>query len=227
MTSRAERARRWVDGELGAVEEAALFAEAERDPALRAALDDAVLTLEALAALEPEGPPAPPPDLVNASVLRAVTRRAEEERAPLLTKLLRGRLVLRPRPIRLRPLGLALGVAALTLAALWARDGAAPGAPMGEGPAGDASAVAVRLILPAEGARHVAVAGDFNDWATDRTFLEDPEGDGVFTGMLRVPPGSYAYMFVIDGEEWVADPYAATYRDDGFGNQNAVLRVVD
>jgi hypothetical protein len=32
-------------------------------------------------------------------------------------------------------------------------------------------------------------------------------------------------MFVVDGKAWVTDPKAETYRDDGFGNKNAVMRV--
>ncbi len=89
----------------------------------------------------------------------------------------------------------------------------------------EASGAVVRLVVPAAGARTVAVAGDFNEWRTDDVLLEDPDGDGVFVGTLRLAPGSYAYMFVIDGERWVTDPYAVNHRDDGFGNQNAVLRI--
>jgi 1,4-alpha-glucan branching enzyme len=89
----------------------------------------------------------------------------------------------------------------------------------------EATEALVRLVLPAEGAGSVAVAGDFNGWQTDQIFLEDPEGDGVFVGTLRLRPGSYGYMFVIDGERWVTDPYAVNHRDDGFGNRNAVLRI--
>jgi hypothetical protein len=32
-------------------------------------------------------------------------------------------------------------------------------------------------------------------------------------------------MFLIDGTEWLTDPRADRYRDDGFGNQNAILAV--
>ena len=32
-------------------------------------------------------------------------------------------------------------------------------------------------------------------------------------------------MFVVDGERWVADPFAIEQADDGFGARNAVLDV--
>jgi 1,4-alpha-glucan branching enzyme len=71
----------------------------------------------------------------------------------------------------------------------------------------------------------VAVAGDFNGWRTDDALLDDADGDGTFVGTLRLPPGSYAYMFVVDGDRWVTDPFAGTYRDDDFGHRNAVIRL--
>jgi hypothetical protein len=32
-------------------------------------------------------------------------------------------------------------------------------------------------------------------------------------------------MFVVNGEQWVADPFAVEQIDDGFGSRNAVLDV--
>jgi hypothetical protein len=44
-------------------------------------------------------------------------------------------------------------------------------------------------------------------------------------GTLWLQPGTYSYMFVVDGERWVTDPYASNFRNDGFGQKNAVLRI--
>jgi 1,4-alpha-glucan branching enzyme len=85
--------------------------------------------------------------------------------------------------------------------------------------------VPVRFVLPTEGAREVALAGEFNGWDPTQTLLRDDDGDGVFHTTLALPSGAYAYMFVVDGERWVTDPFADAYRDDGFGNRNAVLRI--
>ena len=71
----------------------------------------------------------------------------------------------------------------------------------------------------------VAIAGDFNGWNPQSNLLEDPEGDGIWTGTLNLEPGRYEYMFVLDGEKWFPDPNALRYVKDGFGNKNAILEV--
>jgi hypothetical protein len=32
-------------------------------------------------------------------------------------------------------------------------------------------------------------------------------------------------MFVLDGKEWVPDPNALRYVNDGFGNRNSILEI--
>lgn len=71
----------------------------------------------------------------------------------------------------------------------------------------------------------VAIAGDFNSWNPGDNLLEDPNGDGVWTGTLKLKPGRYEYMFVLDGKKWVPDPNALRYVKDGFGNKNAILEI--
>ena len=82
----------------------------------------------------------------------------------------------------------------------------------------------MRLRLEAKGAKRVAVAGSFNEWRTDQTLLEPAGAAGVFVGTLALPPGEHEYMFVVDGR-WVTDPAADERRPDGFGRQNALLRL--
>ena len=67
----------------------------------------------------------------------------------------------------------------------------------------------------------VAVAGSFNNWNPDSTPMSLENGYWVATLML--PPASYEYMFVVNGETWITDPLATTTRDDGFGSKNAIL----
>lgn len=69
--------------------------------------------------------------------------------------------------------------------------------------------------------RSVSVAGTFNGWNADEVPMH--QDGGVWTAVLVLPPGSYEYMFVEDGERWVTDPLATRSRDDGFGGRNAVL----
>ena len=87
-----------------------------------------------------------------------------------------------------------------------------------------ASPVLVRLVMLQPGARTVQAAGDFNGWNPASTPLE-PTTSGAWTVTLRLEPGRYEYMFVVDGERWVADPFAVEQTDDGFGARNAVLDV--
>lgn len=87
-----------------------------------------------------------------------------------------------------------------------------------------ASPVLVRLVMLQPGARSVQAAGDFNGWDPANTPLE-PTTSGAWTVTLRLEPGRYEYMFVVDGERWVADPFAIEQTDDGFGARNAVLDV--
>jgi 1,4-alpha-glucan branching enzyme len=86
------------------------------------------------------------------------------------------------------------------------------------------SLVFVQFRVEAIGAESVAIAGDFTGWAPEHD-LEDLNGDGIWTGRVPVRPGVHSYMFVIDGSNWITDPHAERYLEDGFGNRNAVLAV--
>jgi len=135
--------------------------------------------------------------------------------------------LVRPAPIRISPLASALAVGALAaLIMIPARSLVSPG-PGDPGPIADdteASVVYVQFVLEAPGARAVSVAGDFSEWEPSYA-LDDPDGDGVWTGRVPVRPGVHAYMFLVDEDEWRTDPNADRFQDDGFGNRNAVLAV--
>jgi hypothetical protein len=127
---------------------------------------------------------------------------------------------LRPRSIQISPLA-ALGLAAaLALVVLSPWTGTELQPEGGE----PAASVYVQFVVEAEGAESVHLAGDFSEWLPSIA-LSDPDGDGVWSGRVRLEPGVHEYMFVIDGSEWVPDPNAAVSRDDGFGRQNSLLAV--
>ena len=129
--------------------------------------------------------------------------------------------LLRPRTIRLSPLtSLAMAAAVVTVMVLLPER-----TPVSPGPGPLAvTQILVEFSLEAPGATTVAVAGDFSGWESDFV-LEDADGDGIWTGRVPITPGLHKYMFVIDGTDWVTDPGAQRYSDDGFGNRNAVLAV--
>jgi len=81
--------------------------------------------------------------------------------------------------------------------------------------------VQVTYVPGGVGAESVSIAGTFNGWKSNATPMR--EKSGVWSAILVLPPGSYEYMFVEDGERWVTDPLAPQTRDDGFGGRNAVL----
>jgi hypothetical protein len=131
--------------------------------------------------------------------------------------------LLRPRTIRLSPLSsLAMAAAAVAVIALLPNGGSQAPQP---GPGAVAvTEILVEFSLEAPGATTVAVAGDFSGWESEFV-LDDADGDGIWTGRIPIEPGVHQYMFVINGTDWVTDPRAQRYSDDGFGNRNAVLAV--
>ena len=129
-----------------------------------------------------------------------------------------------PHAITVRPF-VPLSAGALAVALLAIRGPATLPAPSQPLVQADAPVVYVQFALTAKGAQTVSVAGDFNEWSVDTGALRDPDGDGVFSGLIAVKPGVHKYMFVVDGQEWVTDPLAASYVDDGFGMRNALLAV--
>ncbi len=65
------------------------------------------------------------------------------------------------------------------------------------------------FVIAAPGARQVAVVGDFTAWQP--LPLSDPDGDGIWTAFIPLPPGRYEYAFLVDGK-WVGqDPLAQEY----------------
>lgn len=58
--------------------------------------------------------------------------------------------------------------------------------------------------VPAQNAKRVGLAGDFN--AYDPVKMKDKNGDGVWTVRLPLEEGKYEYYYLIDGKK-LSDPY--------------------
>lgn len=82
-----------------------------------------------------------------------------------------------------------------------------------------------RFVYVDDDAKSVAVAGDFSQWEPISLSPRIVNGKTVWTGLVRVHRGEHEYQYVIDGEKWVTDPLAPVKRDDGFGAENAVLKL--
>ena len=124
-----------------------------------------------------------------------------------------------PRAVvfKMRPawsLALAAGLLALVLLPL-----PEPGIDLREGEG------IAQFVARFPGARSVAVVGSFNDWRPESIPLEDSDHDGVWGATVVLPAGAHEYMFVVDGERWIADPLAERFVEDDFGRENSVVIV--
>lgn len=79
----------------------------------------------------------------------------------------------------------------------------------------------VAFAIDFENAKSVSLAGDFNNWDPSRGNLE--RRGKMWTGSFLVQPGRYQYMLIIDGNQWIPDPNAKEYVNDGYGNKNSLI----
>ncbi|MCL7960409.1 MAG: glycogen-binding domain-containing protein [marine benthic group bacterium] len=154
--------------------------------------------------------PAGAPPGLDTRVVAAVEASRADSRPPWLAWLLRPRMI----PV---PPAAVLAAAAAIVAVV-----SLVGLPRGG--AVDDALVYVQFVVDAPAAETVHLVGDFTQWQPT-VELEDVDGDGVWSGRVPLLPGVHEYMFVIDGADWVTDPNAASYQDDGFGQQNAIVAV--
>jgi len=91
----------------------------------------------------------------------------------------------------------------------------------------DATGREVVVHFRDEDARDVRIAGDFNGWVPDKGVHSMTEAEGattVWTKVLNLPPGTYQYRYVVDGE-WCADPANPESTQGPAGKPNSVLHV--
>jgi len=83
-------------------------------------------------------------------------------------------------------------------------------------------AVSFRVLAP--DARTVTLVGSFNGWQEPGEELEGPDGEGMWTLEVDLPPGRYEVVYVVDGEV-VLPPGAPAIVEDGLGGRSAVIFV--
>ena len=75
----------------------------------------------------------------------------------------------------------------------------------------------------APGAMSVLLAGDFTHWQQQAIPMHKGP-DGIWTVTVNLPPGTYHYRFIVDGE-WQDDPECTLRVPNPFGTQNCVIQV--
>jgi hypothetical protein len=219
MTESEILVQRFLDQDLSAEERMRLLVRLGREAALR----DRLLELEQLAFAASRLPrPAVPDDFVA----RVMARTAPA--SPAWHRWLDALWM--PRVVEWNLAGATAACLALVVTAgvagslVRGRSAAPPVSATPDPLASRATAVPVRLVVLEPGATSVQVAGDFNGWNPALTPLAQVSS-GAWSVTLTLDPGRYEYMFVVDGQQWIADPFAAEQNDDGFGSRNAVLEV--
>jgi hypothetical protein len=218
-----DRINAWLDGEIPLE---ALEPEARTEArALQATLGAAArrlsavplpdLTARVMEALPP-APARPAPTPAGRSswdALRARLRAWPRALAPTAS------LGLRPA-VALAAFALVIGFALGTLL-----PGPEIGGPAAAGTGDEATApqLFVRFELRAPGATDVRLAGSFTGWQPGLELT--PAGDDRWAVTVPLEPGVHDYVFVVDGEQHVIDPYAARVAD-GFGGYNSRLAIV-
>ena len=113
----------------------------------------------------------------------------------------------------------------VTLQSFWKTDNSFPKGTIIQGSLGENSQkiFLVSFYFHAPGVKTVTLSGDFNQWMAVPMQLVDSQ-KGVFRIDLPVSAGTYTYGFNADGD-WKTDPMAFQKIEDGFGQQNSVIRL--
>jgi AMP-activated protein kinase-like protein len=127
-----------------------------------------------------------------------------------------------PREISIRPAFALVGVGAALILGLVSYRGEAPPVAEEVASGGAAPQVFVQFRLEAAASR-VQLAGSFTNWQPRYELLQ--YAPGVWTITVPLTQGVHDYAFVVDGREWVPDPYAPQI-GDGFGGTNSRLTLL-
>jgi len=82
----------------------------------------------------------------------------------------------------------------------------------------------ILFSLLARKAKDVQLVADFTDWEARPIIMDRMKPRSrTFGAVVDLPPGTYQYKFIVDGE-WVEDPKAESVAND-FGTSNSVITV--
>jgi Glycogen recognition site of AMP-activated protein kinase len=127
-----------------------------------------------------------------------------------------------PREISIRPAFALVGVGAALILGLVSYRGEVPPVTEQVANRGAPPQVFVQFRLEAAASR-VQLAGSFTNWEPRYELLQ--YAPGAWTITVPLSQGVHDYAFVVDGREWVPDPYAPQI-GDGFGGTNSRLTLL-
>jgi len=81
----------------------------------------------------------------------------------------------------------------------------------------------IAFQLTAPSALSIMLAADFTGWEKMPVKLTRL-ADGTWQTAIALPPGRYAYRFIVDGQ-WQDDPDCSQWEVNPFGSTNAVIEV--
>jgi len=84
---------------------------------------------------------------------------------------------------------------------------------------------AVEFVLVTFSASSVSLVGDFNGWDAAATPMRRGSERGVWTATVPLAPGCHSYAFVVDRDQWVADPQAPQAPADDYDMRRSVVVV--
>lgn len=78
-----------------------------------------------------------------------------------------------------------------------------------------------------EGATHLSLVGDFNNWSINQNPLKQ-NADGSWSAALTLEGGrEYGYRYLVNGEDWHNDWAADRYVANEFGSDNSVVNLIE
>jgi chromosome partitioning protein len=82
----------------------------------------------------------------------------------------------------------------------------------------------VTFVIEAPAASEIYLVGEFNDWAADERSRLLPGENGFWEKRMELPPGTYRYKFLVDGE-WNIDHRNQNVESNGFGSFDSIIRI--
>ena len=81
----------------------------------------------------------------------------------------------------------------------------------------------VRFVFVGQ-AKTVSLVGDFNAWGAQPVSLAPTGSNGTWSASVSLPNGRHEYAFIVDGQRWVADPFAPSSSDE-FNTNSSIITV--